>query len=113
MREGEKRNSARTLRHNATDVETIMWKLLRGRRLAGAKFRRQLPIGPFIADFACIQHKLVVELDGGQHAESATDEKRDEYLAANGWRVLRFWNNDVTGNRDGVLERIFQAVSRS
>ena len=111
MREGQKRDVARTLRSNATDVETIMWKLLRGRRLAGVKFRRQLPIGPFVADFACVQHKLIIELDGGQHVESAADMKRDAYLTANGWRILRFWNNDVIANREGVLERMLQAIS--
>ncbi len=113
MREGQKRDIARTLRRKATDVETIVWRLLRGRRFAGTKFRRQLPIGPFVADFACVQHKLIVELDGGQHAESKADTKRDAYLAADGWRVLRFWNNDVIANREGVLERILQVITSS
>ena len=95
MREGQKRDLARALRRNATEAERIMWRLLRDRRLAGAKFRRQVPIGPFIADFASIAHRLVVELDGGQHAENEADARRDGFLAANGWRVMRFWNNDV------------------
>jgi very-short-patch-repair endonuclease len=111
MRAGEKRDTARTLRRNATDAERAMWRLLRDRRLAGIKFRRQVPIGPFIADFASIAHRLVVEIDGGQHAESPSDARRDAFLAAEGWRVLRFWNNDVTQNRDGVLESIAQAAA--
>ncbi len=111
MREGQKRNFARTLRRNSTDVERIMWRLLRDRRLAGIKFRRQVPIGPFIADFASIEHHLVVELDGGQHAENIADAGRDAFLASQGWRVLRFWNSDVARNRDGVLESVLQALA--
>jgi very-short-patch-repair endonuclease len=111
MREGQKRDLARALRRDATDTERIMWGLLRDRRLGGVKFRRQVPIGPFVADFASIAHRLVVELDGGQHANSATDARRDAFLADAGWRVLRFWNNDVTGNREGVLASIAQAVA--
>jgi 2-isopropylmalate synthase len=111
MREGQKRDQARALRRDATDVERRMWLLLRDRRLNGIKFRRQVPIGPFIADFASIEHRIVIELDGGQHSESRTDAKRDTLLVANGWRVLRFWNNDLTGNRDGVLESSLHAVA--
>ncbi len=110
MREGQKRDIARALRRNSTDVEQTMWRLLRDRRLAGTKFRRQVPIGPYVADFACVQHRLVVELDGGQHAGSDSDTRRDAFLVAEGWRVIRFWNNDVTGNRNGVLERLLQVV---
>jgi very-short-patch-repair endonuclease len=106
MREGQKRDFARTLRRNSTDAEQIMW-----RRLSRIKFRRQIPIGPYIADFASIQYRIIVELDGSQHAESTTDPKRDAFLAADGWRILRFWNNDVTQNRNGVLESILQAVA--
>ncbi len=111
MREGQKREAARALRRNATDVERALWRLLRDRRLNGIKFRRQVPIGPYVADFASIEHQLVIELDGGQHADSATDPSRDAFLAANGWRVLRFWNNDAMRNRDGVLESIEQAAA--
>ena len=111
MREGQKRDTARALRRNSTDVEHMMWRLLRDRRLMGIKFRRQVPIGPFVADFASIEHRLVVELDGGQHAERLSDARRDDFLAAEGWRVLRFWNNDVMSNRDGVLESILQALA--
>ena len=111
MREGQKRDAARALRRNATDVERIMWRLVRDRRLAGVKFRRQVPVGPFVVDFASIEHRLVVESDGGQHAESAADAKRDASLNANGWRVLRFWNNDVTQNRNGVLQTIEREIT--
>lgn len=111
MREGQKRDGARTLRRNATDAEGKMWRLLRDRRLVGIKFRRQVPIGPFVADFAAISHRLVVELDGSQHAESARDLRRDAFLAADGWHVLRFWNNDVMHNTKGVLESIVQVVA--
>ena len=110
MREGQKRDIARTLRRDATAAEQTMWRLLRDRRLAGIKFRRQVPIGPYIADFASLSHRIVVELDGSQHADSASDAKRDSFLISEGWRVLRFWNNDLTQNRDGVLESIAQAA---
>jgi very-short-patch-repair endonuclease len=111
MREGQKRDAARALRRNQTDAERTMWLLLRDRRLGGAKFRRQLPIGTYVADFVSIEHRLIVELDGGQHADSAFDVRRDAFLAANGWRVLRFCNNDTMRNRAGVLETIQQAVA--
>jgi len=111
MREGQKRDAARALRRNATSAEQIMWRLLRDRRLYGIKFRRQIPIGPFVADFASITHRLVVELDGGQHADSESDARRDAFLASEGWRVLRFWNNDVMQNRTGVLGTIARATA--
>jgi very-short-patch-repair endonuclease len=111
MREGQKRNTARELRRNSTDAERTLWRLLRDRRLEGVKFRRQVPIGPFVADFASIAHRLILEIDGGQHAESPSDARRDAFLASEGWRVLRFWNNDVMQNRDGVQESITQAAA--
>jgi very-short-patch-repair endonuclease len=111
MREGQKQHLARVLRRNATQAERIMWRLLRDRRFGGVKFRRQMPVGPFIADFASIEHRLVVELDGGQHADSATDVRRDRFLKADGWRVVRFWNNEVMTNREGVLEVIEIALT--
>src|SRR5438067_10866942 len=98
MRDGQKRDRARALRREPTKVERVMWRLLRDRRLGGAKFRRQAPIGPFIADFACAAHRLVVELDGGQHAGSLRDRRRDAYLSAQGWRVLRVWNAELSEN---------------
>jgi very-short-patch-repair endonuclease len=109
MRDGQKRDTARTLRRNSTDVERRMWRLLRDRRFAGVKFRRQVPIGPYIADFASIQHRLAVEVDGGQHGCPA-DQRRDLFLAARGWRVIRFWNNDVLKNRNGVLEHLLNVT---
>ena len=111
MREDQKRDLARALRRNSTDAERKMSRLLRDRRLDGVKFRRQVPIGPFIADFASIEHRLVLELDGGQHAESAYDARRDRLLANDGWRVVRFWNNDVIKNSEGVMESIVQALT--
>src|SRR3954447_20464640 len=90
MRKEQKRDAARTLRRNSTDVERVMWRLLRDRRFAGIKFRRQVPIGPYIADFASARHQIVVEVDGGQHG-GASDKRRDVFLTAHGWRVIRFW----------------------
>jgi very-short-patch-repair endonuclease len=84
---------------------------LRDRRFAGAKFRRQVPVGPYIADFACYEARLIVEVDGGQHAQSAKDQRRDSWFAANDFRVLRFWNNDVLSNLEGVLMVILDALA--
>jgi very-short-patch-repair endonuclease len=87
-----------------TDVERKLWQALRGKQFNGHRFRRQHPIGQYIADFACIERMIVVELDGGQHQEQLEyDERRTEYLRTHGWQVLRFWNNDVLSNLDGVL----------
>ena len=102
---------ARRLRGEITDAEKILWARLRDRQLCGAKFRRQHPIGPFITDFCCLEHALVVELDGGQHAEQMdSDAARSHFLESRGYRVLRFWNNDVLSNCAGVLERIAEAL---
>ena len=98
---------ARSLRHAQTDAERALWFRLRDRRLGGLKFRRQVPIGSYIVDFCCEHARLVVELDGGQHGERNTqDAKRTADLDARGYLVLRFWNNDVIDNIDGVLETI-------
>jgi very-short-patch-repair endonuclease len=95
-----------------TKHEKILWKALRAKRFLGYKFRRQVPIGPFIADFYCSSAKLIVELDGGEHAErSDYDCQRDTYLRAHGSTVLRFWNGEVTTNLEGVLEMIIAIVS--
>jgi adenine-specific DNA-methyltransferase len=103
---------ARQLRRDQTDAEQRLWAKLRDRQLGSAKFRRQHPIGPFVADFCCPQRKLVVELDGGQHKDDVVaDEKRSRFLEAQGYRVLRFWNHDVLANTNGVLERIGDALS--
>jgi len=101
---------ARHLRRNMTEAEKVLWHDLRAGRLQGTRFRRQHPIGPYVADFACVSARLVIEVDGGQHNENAHDQKRDAYLQAQGWRVLRFWNNEVLGNREGVLLAIVAAV---
>ena len=95
--------NARALRNEATAQERAIWHLLSRYR---PKFTRQLPIGPFIADFACRQAKLVVEIDGSQHVDSADDVERTQWLEANGWTVIRFWNGDVNENLEGVVEAI-------
>ena len=103
--------NARALRANQTEAESRLWQRLRDRQLAGVKFRRQAPVGPYIADFICLAAKLIVEIDGGQHAESAeADAARTAWLEGQGFRVLRFWNNDAMANTDGVLEEILAAL---
>ena len=103
--------NARTLRRERTDAEGLLWDRLRGKGLCGHKFRRQQPIGPYIADFACMSEKLLVELDGGGHAERRSeDRERDEFLRRRGYRVLRFWNTEVFENLEGVLEKISEAL---
>ncbi|GEM_PF-146238 len=101
---------ARQLRRNQTDVEQLVWSVLRDRRLADAKFQRQRPVGPYFLDFYCHERKLAIELDGGQHAEREHDRKRDAFLQAQGVRVLRFWNHDVLQRTEAVLEAIWQAL---
>ena len=103
---------ARSLRRGMTDVERLLWQALRGRQLNGHRFRRQHPIGQYISDFTCIEQRIVIELDGGQHQEQlAYDEQRSAFLQARGWRVLRFWNNDVLNNIEGVLSVIAQSLT--
>ncbi len=97
---------ARALRSDMTEAETRLWHRLRNRQFDGWRFRRQHPIDPYVADFACPDAMLVVEVDGGQHADSARDAERDASLVTRGWKVLRFWNNDVLANIDGVLATI-------
>jgi very-short-patch-repair endonuclease len=101
---------ARTLRSRLTDAERKLWYALRDRRFAGAKFRRQVPVGPYVADFLCYEARLVIEVDGGQHAESASDRRRDRWFADNDFRVLRFWNNDVLSNLEGVVTVVADAL---
>ncbi|HZP75624.1 MAG TPA: DUF559 domain-containing protein [Pseudolabrys sp.] len=103
--EGEKARS-RELRHSQTDAERKLWFALRDRRLAGHKIVRQEPIGLYIADFVCREQKLIIEVDGSQHADSLRDKVRDAFLQSEGYRVLRFWNTDVLKNKDGVLSVI-------
>ncbi len=100
---------ARNLRVASTDVERLLWTHLRGRRLGNFKFRRQLPIGGYIVDFVCVETRLVVELDGGQHSEhSAYDSHRTAILEKSGFRVLRIWNDEVLKNLEGVLVEILR-----
>jgi very-short-patch-repair endonuclease len=106
-----KTQQARRLRRDSTDVELKLWNRLRSRLLNGHKFVRQTPIGPFIVDFVCRDRWLIVEVDGSQHADNPTDVERDQWLTGRGYRVLRFWNNDVLKNIDGVLETIADALS--
>ena len=105
---------SRDLRRSATEVENRLWRHLRARRLEAFKFRRQRPIGAYIVDFVCLERGLIVELDGGQHAEErkAYDERRDACLRRAGYRVLRFWNNEVVENIEGVLQTIDTALRR-
>jgi very-short-patch-repair endonuclease len=103
---------ARQLRREMTDAERLLWFLLRNRRLSGCKFRRQHPIGPYIADFVCLHHWLIVEADGGQHAEARlhADETRTTWLEAQGWRMIRFWNGDILQRQNDVLEAIVREI---
>jgi len=103
-------NRAQQLRNNSTDAERLLWRHLSRRQLGGFKFSRQMPVGPYICDFLCREQKLIVEVDGGQHAESTRDLRRTAFLKAQGYRVIRFWNNDAMGNIDGVLEVIAAAL---
>ncbi|WP_315764422.1 endonuclease domain-containing protein [Sphingomonas sp. Y38-1Y] len=93
-----------------TDAERRFWSILRGAQITGAKFRRQQPIGPYIVDFVCQSHRLVVEVDGGQHSAGA-DADRTAWLNAAGYRVIRFWNNEITSNLDGVAAEIARVLA--
>lgn len=101
---------ARALRRTDNDAEALLWSELRNRRLNGFKFVRQEPIGRFFADFACRERRIVVEVDGSQHADSTYDLARDEIMVRAGWSVLRFWNVDVLQCRSSVLETILAAL---
>jgi very-short-patch-repair endonuclease len=104
---------ARQFRKERTDAERVLWQKLRNRGLGGYKFRRQVPISPYIVDFFCQSARLVIEVDGGQHAEREDyDKQRDQYLRENGYEVVRFWNNEILGNLDGVLESLTLTLSR-
>jgi very-short-patch-repair endonuclease len=108
-----KTGRARRLRRAATDAELALWHRLRSRSLNGYKFVRQEPIGPYTVDFVCRERRLVIEVDGGQHADDPNDAVRDRWLVEHNYRVLRFWNNDVSGNMAGVLETIATALAES
>jgi primosomal protein N' (replication factor Y) len=105
-------DKARTLRTQSADAEIRLWYLLRDRRLQGFRFRRQHPIGKFIADFACTKYRLIIEADGGQHAENSADAARTVWLEKRGWQVLLFWNNDILSNTDGVMETLLAILNK-
>ena len=107
MRVMDASRKARELRHQSTDAERKLWSVLRNRQLDGYKFRRQVPIGNYTVDFVCFAKKVIVEVDGGQHqARAEYDEQRTRWLESRGFRVVRFWNNQVLNETDGLCEAI-------
>ena len=104
--------NARSLRVTMTDAERKLWRHLRDRRLGGYKFKRQFPVWPYILDFACHDLLLVIEVDGGQHCENEADIKRTDWLGQEGWQVIRFCNNEVLTNIEGVLTQILEALKQ-
>ena len=103
---------SRELRNNSTDAERKLWHAIRNRQLNGVRFNRQVPVGPFICDFVARAAKLIIEVDGGQHAvEALSDLRRTQFLEDRGYRVIRFWNNEVLRNIEGVVEAILQALA--
>ncbi|WP_375203781.1 endonuclease domain-containing protein [Hyphococcus sp.] len=108
--------NARTLRQTMPEAERRLWARLRNRGLGGFRFRRQHTVGPYVADFACVEARLVIECDGEQHGfpdALKRDAARDEFMKKQGWIVLRFWNNEVYDNMDGVLEKILETAENS
>ena len=105
------RNFAKKMRHEPTDAEAAMWRLLRDRRLALFKFRRQVPFQNFIIDFVCFEKRMIIEIDGSQHASSDRDAARDTVLMAEGFQIARYWNNDVLQRPSAVLEDIFAKLA--
>lgn len=103
---------ARDLRQSQTEAEKVIWHHLKAKRFLGLKFKRQHPIGPYFPDFVCLEQKLVIEIDGGQHSENTKDVTRTKYLEKEGYTVIRFWNNDVLGNIDGLLSSLSLTLSR-
>lgn len=101
---------AKSLRKSMTDAEQRLWYFLRAHRLRSFKFRRQVPLGIYVVDFVCFDRRLIIEVDGGQHESSPTDARRDRWLADQGFRILRFWNNEVLGNTEAVLTRIVETL---
>ena len=107
QRARELRNRAREMRANPTPAERFLWSMLRNRRMPAFKFKRQHVIAPYIVDFACLERWLIIEADGSQHADNIADRKRDAYMRRLGFRVLRFWNNEVLENAAGVFDMIY------
>ena len=106
------RKHARAMRTDATKAENLLWQALRRNQLEGLTFRRQYPLDGYILDFVCFRPKLIVEVDGGQHSESASDAMRDAHFRENGFAVLWFWNDDVIRNIDGVCREILMAAGK-
>lgn len=108
-----RRSNAKAMRKAMTDAELKLWNELRAHRLMGLSFRRQVPIGPYIADFACLAYQIIVEVDGSQHADAEAahcDQARDTFLASSGWTILRFWNDDILRDIDNVCLHIVTAA---
>ena len=108
-----RRKTARRLRANATNAETMLWRHLKKFETEGTHFRRQVPLGPYVADFACMAARLVIEIDGSQHGDEPNrtrDEARTCWLESEGYRVIRFWNNDIVQNPEGLLDVIYAAL---
>jgi very-short-patch-repair endonuclease len=109
---GKHRSFARAMRCDATKAETMLWQQLRDRQMAGAKFRRQVPVDGYILDFVCFEARLIIEVDGDQHAESRADALRDGHFRAAGFNVLRFWNDEVERELDFVCRKILAALQQ-
>jgi very-short-patch-repair endonuclease len=106
--------TAKRLRKNSTDAEKALWLHLRAKQFRGVKFRRQAPIGRYVVDFVCHARKLVIEVDGGQHAaDKSRDQERELWLTEQGYSIMRFWNNEILENIEGVLEKIEEKLSPS
>ncbi|MGN6790193.1 MAG: endonuclease domain-containing protein [Rhodanobacteraceae bacterium] len=111
MRKAVRQARTRELRRRSTDVEQLLWQCLRNRNLGGFKFRRQVALGSYIVDFVCMEQRLIIELDGGQHLEAESQDRlRTLYLQQGGFRVLRFWNDQIFMERDAVLGAILRAL---
>jgi very-short-patch-repair endonuclease len=105
------RGFARSMRKAPTKAENMLWQMLRGRKLQGLKFKRQEPMGPYIVDFVCHEKKLIIEADGGQHSESMSDRERDSYFEAKGYKILRFWNDEIERNSDAAALHIIKVAT--
>ena len=106
----ELQQRAKWMRANPTDAERKIWSMVRAKRFADFKFKRQQVLFPYIVDFVCFEHRLIVEADGSQHADNRYDERRDAFLRREGFTVLRFWNNDILGSAGGVFDSIYAAL---